>query len=165
MSTFNVVLKDREISFDSGEDLKEYDLKSILQIDYTDIKTEIAYFPFILNQINFLLIESKGVLNDAKFQLDIIKDNLENYKAKLYGEVRDELIEQGQKNPTITAIDTQISIKPHFKELKESYRMQERKIADLQNQTDYISSLYWNAKAKAEILINLSKSLNINELN
>ena len=26
--------------------------------------------------------------------------------------------------------------------------MQERKIADLQNQTDYISSLYWNAKAK-----------------
>ena len=43
--------------------------------------------------------------------------------------------------------------------------MQERKIADLQNQTDYISSLYWNAKAKAEILINLSKSLNINELN
>ena len=57
MSTFNVVLKDREISFDSGEDLKEYDLKSLLQIDYTDIKTEIAYFPFILNQINFLFIK------------------------------------------------------------------------------------------------------------
>ena len=161
---YSIHLKDKEINFDSGEDISNYDLKSLLQIDYSDIQNEISYFPFILNQINFILIESKSILNDAKFQLDIINDNINNYKARVYNEVRDELIEQGQKNPTITAIDTQISIKPELLQLKESSKIQQQKIAELQNQCDYLSSLYWNAKCKAEILVNLSKGLNVSEI-
>lgn len=156
---FNIQLKDREISFDSGEDLDNFDLSALLKIDYSDIQEEISCFPFVLNQINFLLIESKNNLNDCKFQLDILKDNIDKYKAKIYMDVMKELIDSGIKSPTITMIEGQISLKSTFIDLKSAYRIKEKEIARLQNQVDYISSLYWNAKAKAEILINLSKNV------
>jgi hypothetical protein len=71
---YSIELKDREINFESGEDLSDFDLQALLKIDYTDLLEEIRCFPFVLNQINFLLIESKNHLNETKFQLDIILD-------------------------------------------------------------------------------------------
>lgn len=105
------------------------------------------------------MIESKNNLNDCKFQLDILKDNIDKYKAEIYMDVMKELIDSGIKSPTITMIEGQISLKSTFIDLKSAYRIKEKEIARLQNQVDYISSLYWNAKAKAEILINLSKNV------
>lgn len=47
---FNIQLKDREISFDSGEDLDNFDLSALLKIDYSDIQEEISCFHFVLNK-------------------------------------------------------------------------------------------------------------------
>lgn len=161
---YSIELKDREINFESGEDLSDFDLQALLKIDYTDLLEETRCFPFVLNQINFLLIESKNHLNETKFQLDIIKDNLDRYKSEVYMDVMKELIDSGVKSPTITLIEGQISLKQTFIDLKTSCKLKEKEIARLQNQVDYMSSLYWSAKLKAEILINLSKSLNLNEI-
>lgn len=150
-----IILDNKSINFDSGEDISDFDLHILLDIDYSSLKEDIATFPFIVNQINFLLIEAKSELNKEKFQLDILKDNMEKLKAEKAIEARDILIQEGIKSPTQTAIDGQIKLDITYDNLQKAFRQKEYQIVEKQNQVDYLSSLYWNCKLKAEILTSL----------
>lgn len=155
-----IQLKDREIklNFDEIDDL---DLESVLTIDYINLKEDIQGFPFIVNQLNFLVVEANTIINQDKFQLDILNSNLDEEKAKLFMEIKQELLNSGEKNPTISLIDNQIKLKDSYKQLSESIRCHKQKISENERNRDYLSGLYWAAQAKLNLLVNLTKNVTL----
>ena len=150
----------REINLDFQE-INDLDLQQVLQIDYLNLKDEIQSFPFVVSQLNFLVVEANSLVNKAKFQLDILNSNLEELKAKLFIKTKKELIEGGEKNPTISLIDNQIRLDQSYKDLSESIRCQKQNIAENEKNRDYLSGLYWASQAKLQILVSLSKNIDL----
>ena len=148
--------KDIKLNFDELDNLA---LEEILTIDYTKIEEEAAIFPFIVNQINFLLIEASDAVRKEEFQLECVQSNLDEYKANSFLKVKKELQEKGEKNPTISLIESQIALQEGYKNLKESIRGQKIKIAEVTKNRDLLNGLYWSASSKMKLLINLSNSI------
>lgn len=153
-----IELKDKEIKL-NFEEIEDLDLEEVLTIDYSNIKEDIQGFPFVVNQLNFLVVEANSELNKEKFQLDILSANLDEVKAKLFIKVKGELIGKGEKNPTMTAIDNQIKLEVSYKESLEALYCQKRKIADAEKNRDYLSGLYWAAQSKLNLLVTLAKNV------
>lgn len=156
-------LNDREINL-NFEELNNLDLEEILTINYSSIKEDLQIFPFVANQLNFLLVEATGILNEEEFKLEVLQSNLDEYKAKTFIQVKKDLIDnQGEKNPTISFIENQIKIKDDYKNLLESIRCQKKIIAESKKNRDYLNGLYWSASSKMNILVSLAKNINFNE--
>lgn len=153
-----IQLKDREIHL-NFEEIDNLDLESVLTIDYINLKEDIQGFPFVVNQLNFLVVEANSILNKDKFQLEILNSNLDEEKAKLFLKIKKELVENGEKNPTISLIESQIKLEESYKDISESIRCQRQKIAEDEKNRDYLSGLYWAAQAKLNLLVNLTKNI------
>ena len=156
-----IQLKDREIQLNFDE-IDNLDLESVLTIDYINLKDDIQGFPFVVNQLNFLVVEANTILNQDKFQLELLDSNLKEESAKLFLKIKKELIDKGEKSPTISLIESQIRLEDSYKQISESIRCQKQKIAEDEKNRDYLQSLYWSANAKLNILVSLSKNLQIN---
>lgn len=156
-----IQLKDREIQL-NFEEIDNLDLESILVVDYVNLKDDIQGFPFVVNQLNFLVVEANTILNQDKFQLELLDSNLKEESAKLFLKIKKELIDKGEKSPTISLIESQIRLEDSYKQISESIRCQKQKIAEDEKNRDYLQSLYWAANAKLNILVSLSKNLQIN---
>lgn len=157
-----IELKDRTLKLSLEED-NELELSKLLKIDPFNLKEDISLFPFVCNQVNFLLVEANDILRKEEFKMDILKDNLEEYKARIFLPTKKELQDKGEKSPTLTLIDSQIILKSDYKDMKESIRFQKEVIADAVRNRDYLNSLYWSCKSKMELLISLSKNVNLND--
>lgn len=155
-----IQLKNKEVEL-NFEEVNNLDLTEVLTIDYINLKEDIQGFPFIVNQLNFLVVEANSEVNQEKFQLEILNANLEELKAKLFIDIKKELIEKGEKNPTISLIENQIKLNDSYKQLMESVRCQKQKIAEAEKNKDYLSGVYWSAQAKLNLLVNLAKSITI----
>lgn len=155
-----IQLKDREIQLNFDE-IDNLDLESVLTIDYINLKDDVQGFPFVVNQLNFLVVEANSILNQDKFQLEILNSNLDEEKAKLFIRIKKELIDNGEKNPTISLIENQIKLEDSYKKLSESIRCQRIKIAEDEKNKDYLSGLYWAAQAKLNLLVNLAKNVSL----
>lgn len=153
-----IQLKDREIQLNFDE-IDNLDLESVLTIDYINLKDDIQGFPFVVNQLNFLVVEANSILNQDKFQLDILNSNLDEEKAKLFLKIKKELIDKGEKSPTISLIENQVKLEDSYKQIAESIFCQKKKIAEDEKNRDYLSGLYWAASSKMNLLVNLSKSI------
>ena len=73
--------------------------------------------------------------------------------------VKKQLMEEGEKSPTISLIESQIFLKKEYIDLQEAFRCQKRKIAEATKNRDYLNGLYWSSKSKMEVLISLSKNV------
>lgn len=153
-----IQLKDKEVQL-NFEEVNNLDLTEVLTIDYVNIKEDIQGFPFVVNQLNFLVVEANSELNKEKFQLEILNANLDELKAKLYIKVKKDLIECGEKSPTVSLIESQIKLDESYKQLVEAVRCQKQKIVDAEKNKDYLSGLYWAAQAKLNLLVNLAKNI------
>ena len=155
-----IQLKDREIQFNFNE-VDSLDLKSILTINYADLKDDIQNFPFVVNQLNFLVVEADSILNQDEFQLELLNSNLEEEKAKLFLKIKKELIDSGEKNPTISLIENQIKLEESYKSISEAIPCQKQKIIEDKKNKGYLSGLYWAAQAKLNLLVGFSGSKNV----
>ena len=153
-----IQLKDREIQLNFNE-IDDLDLESVLTIDYINLKDDIQGFPFVVNQLNFLVVEANSILNQDKFQLDILNSNLDEEKAKLFLKIKKELINKGEKNPTISLIENQVKLEDSYKQIAESIRCHKQKMAEDEKNRDYLSGLYWASQAKLNLLVNLAKNI------
>ena len=153
-----IQLKDREIQL-NFEEIDNLDLESVLTIDYVNLKEDIQGFPFVVSQLNFLVVEANSIINQDKFQLDILNSNFEEMKAKLFLKIKKELFDSGEKSPTISLIDNQVKLEESYKQLSESIRCNRQKMAENERNRDYLSGLYWAAQAKLNLLVNLSKNV------
>ena len=152
-----IQLKDREIQLNFDE-IDNLDLESVLTIDYINLKDDIQGFPFVVNQLNFLVVEANSILNQDKFQLELLDSNLKEESAKLFLKIKKDLIDKGEKSPTISLIESQIRLEDSYKQISESIFCQKKKIAEDEKNRDYLSGLYWAASSKMNLLVNLSKS-------
>lgn len=162
MDQKEIQLRDKTI-FLKGSELSEIDLQEILKVHYDNIEQEIADFPYILNQLNLLVIEAGDILRDEEFQLEVCKSNLEEYKGRISFEVIKELKEEGIKSPTVSDISNRIISLPDYIKISESIQIQRQKNIKLLRDKEMITSLYWSAKCKMDILINLSKNVILNK--
>ena len=153
-----IQLKDREIQLNFDE-IDNLDLESVLTIDYINLKDDIQGFPFVVNQLNFLVVEANSILNQDKFQLELLDSNLKEESAKLFLKIKKDLIDKGEKSPTISLIESQIKLEDSYKQISESIFCQKQKIAEDEKNRDYLSGLYWAASSKMNLLVNLSKSI------
>ena len=153
-----IQLKDREIQLNFDE-IDNLDLESVLTIDYINLKDDIQGFPFVVNQLNFLVVEANSILNQDKFQLELLDSNLKEESAKLFLKIKKDLIDKGEKSPTISLIESQIRLEDSYKQISESIFCQKQKIAEDEKNRDYLSGLYWAACSKMNLLVNLSKSM------
>lgn len=151
--------KDIKLNF---EELDTLALEEILTIDYTKVEEEASIFPFVVNQINFLLIEASDIVRKEEFQLECVQSNLDEYKANSFLKVKKDLQEKGEKNPTISLIESQIALQEGYKQLKEAIRCQKIKIAEATKNRDLLNGLYWSAQNKIKILVNLSNNIKLN---
>ena len=151
--------KDVKLNF---EELDTLALEEILTIDYTKVEEEAAIFPFVVNQINFLLIEASDIVRKEEFQLECVQSNLDEYKANSFLKVKKDLQEKGEKNPTISLIESQIALQEGYKQLKEAIRCQKIKIAEATKNKELLNGLYWSAQNKIKILVNLSNNIKLN---
>lgn len=155
-----ICLNDREVEL-SFDELDNLPLEELLTINYSKISDDIATFPFIVNQINFLLVEANDILRKEEFQLEYLQANINEYKANSFMSVKKQLMEEGEKSPTISLIESQIFLKKEYIDLQEAFRCQKRKIAEATKNRDYLNGLYWSSKSKMEVLISLSKNIAI----
>ena len=154
--TIHLVDREIELAFDELDSLP---LEEILVIDYSKLEDDVSTFPFIVNQINFLLVEANDILRNEELQLDYLQANINEYKANAFMVVKGNLISNGEKSPTISLIESQIALQQEFKDLQESFRCQKKKIAEATKNRDYLNGLYWSCKSKMEVLVSLSKNL------
>ena len=159
--TIHLVDREIELAFDELDSLP---LEEILVIDYSKLEDDVSTFPFIVNQINFLLVEANDILRNEELQLDYLQANINEYKANAFmvvkgNLIKKELIDKGEKSPTISLIESQIALQQEFKDLQESFRCQKKKIAEATKNRDYLNGLYWSCKSKMEVLVALSKNL------
>ncbi|QIG63477.1 hypothetical protein DAC16_248 [Bacteroides phage DAC16] len=155
-----IQLGDREVELSFNE-LDNLPLEELLTINYSKISEDISTFPFIVNQINFLLVEANDILRKEEFQLEYLQANINEYKANSFMSVKKQLMEEGEKSPTISLIESQIFLKKEYIDLQEAFRCQKRKIAEATKNRDYLNGLYWSSKSKMEVLISLSKNISI----
>lgn len=155
-----IQLKDREIQLNFDE-IDNLDLESVLTIDYINLKDDIQGFPFVVNQLNFLVVEANSILNQDKFQLELLDSNLKEESAKLFLKIKKDLIDKGEKSPTISLIESQIKLEDSYKQISESIRCKRQKIAEDEKNRDYLSGLYWAAQAKLNLLVNLAKNISL----
>lgn len=155
-----IQLGDREVELSFNE-LDNLPLEELLTINYSKISDDISTFPFIVNQINFLLVEANDILRKEEFQLEYLQANINEYKANSFMNVKKQLMEEGEKSPTISLIESQIFLKKEYIDLQEAFRCQKRKIAEATKNRDYLNGLYWSSKSKMEVLISLSKNIAI----
>ena len=155
-----IQLGDREVELSFNE-LDNLPLEELLTINYSKISEDISTFPFIVNQINFLLVEANDILRKEEFQLEYLQANINEYKANSFMSVKKQLMEEGEKSPTISLIESQIFLKKEYIDLQEAFRCPKRKIAEATKNRDYLNGLYWSSKSKMEVLISLSKNIAI----
>lgn len=153
-------LNDKEVKL-FGEDFTDIDLQNVLQIDYSNLNEEVATFPYVLNQLNFMLIEADDILRKENFKLDILKDNLTDLKSRLSFGVIDVIKARGIKSPTLANIEDEISQDPDVKALKEQIRNQKEIVIQATTNRDKLTALYWSARSKMECLQNLSSKVNL----
>ena len=66
-----ICLNDREVELSFNE-LDNLPLQELLTINYSKRLMILLIFPFIVNQINFLLVEANDILRKEEFQLDCL---------------------------------------------------------------------------------------------
>lgn len=161
MSNTVIQLRDKELVLQNGS-LESTDLSQLLTVHYDNIAVEVAEFPYILNQINLLQIETADLLRQAEFDLEICKSNLEEYKAKNSFAVITELKEIDLiKSPTADNINSKIIVKKDYIDMAEGVKLQKQKIMNLITNKENMTSLYWAAKSKMDILTSLTKGLSL----
>lgn len=150
MSKLVFQIGDKLIKFRIEDFTDNVDIDRLLKIDYGNLVAELITFPVILNKI--------GILNaDMENELRLAKMNLKIREAKIQNQVRINLVDDGNKKPTVAEVsEALISNKVYQKYQKDYYEVEKQK--------DYIMSIYIAAKDKSEKLNKLSLTLRTGDI-
>jgi aspartyl-tRNA synthetase len=127
--------------FDEEEDI---DVESLLRIDYANLLADIASFPVILNRLGILLSEMENELSAKDLEL-------EASIAKIKEQIRSDLISDGEK-ATNEKVSDLLKLDKKYQAKQIAFNQAKRKKEDM-------SSIYWAAKAKSDLLIKLSLTI------
>lgn len=134
--------------FDEGNDI---DVDKILKIDFFNLISEIVTFPSILNKLGILLGQVENSLREAEIDYKIWKaKEQERIRNRWDNDVNKKVV-RGYKYTKDEVYDN-LCTSPVYKAKK-------NRLSRLQKEKDYVSSIYWSAKAKSDQLSKLSLTL------
>lgn len=141
--------------FENFDDQDVVNIDLLMTIDYLNIPGEICNFPAVVNKLGLTLAFVEDEVRESKFDLEV-------YSAKLREAARNSLTEVGArgavKKPSSGEVEDVIL-------LDKGYQARLKVLNGKTKKRDIISTLFWNAKSKLEILAKLSSSLERAELN
>jgi len=132
-------------------DFEAIDANQVLKIDNMHIFLESITFPVLANRIQNLLTEAENQVKKLTLDSKILKDDLEAKEAELniyyYKELKAEI-----SSPTVIQIKGKIVSDAIYQAIQNKYRGKLREVIEAEKTRDYISSLYWSAKSKMDVL-------------
>ena len=145
MSKLVFNIGDKLIKFTIADFENNLNIDKLLKIDYGNLIAELITFPVVVNKI--------GILNaDMEAELRLSKMNLKINETKLRTRARNELIEGGNKKPTVAEVEEALI-------RNKVYQKYQRDHFEVEKQKDYIMSIYIATKDKSEKLNKLSLTL------
>jgi hypothetical protein len=146
-------MKARELLFNIGdkvikfsvEDFDDIDIDKILKIDYANILAEIITFPLVVNKFGLLAADMDNEFQMAKLDLSI-------YEAKRKNQLREELLEENGKKPTVDEVESALLT-------DKVWKVKRVKMHRIQKEKEYMYSIYTSAKDKSTKLDKLSMTL------
>lgn len=155
--TESVTLKDgddeltMEIDMFSAEE--RLDMDRLLRIDYSLVPHEVANFPSVVAKLNIAAAREEAKVRETQLNLDI-------YEAQLREQTRQKLTVVGERGgvrePTGTQLNDIVTVDPQYKALK-------KLLFNAMKRRDYLSALFWAAKAKQEQLQRISANINLGD--
>lgn len=133
--------KSIDIKVSIWEDQEEIDVDVMLRIDYSNILAEISSFPVILNRLGLLLAEAENRVKEKELELRV-------FKAKLREQIRNDYADR--------KIKTNLNMIDDAKHSDKTYLAKNKVLNKTCKERDYINSIYWSAKAKADLLQKLA---------
>jgi hypothetical protein len=137
----------RLIYSDFGDDIEIDDL---LKIDYHNLVGELITFPIIENRFGLLLADSESKVSENKLNLEILE-------AKLKEQIREKILDDTGKAPTVEALNNAVTC-------NKAWQVMKRNLITAQKTRDYMNSIFWAAKDKSGKLEKLSQTVQLTEI-
>lgn len=152
--------KDREIfvKVNLFEDDDEINIDKILKVDYQNLICEILTFPAILNKFGILLADTESNVKEAELDYRIWKAKKREEIRNDFEEDEDRPVKRGGYKYTVDEVDDAMRKNP-------VYNAKNKKINKTIKTRDYMNSIYWSAKSKADKLEKLSLTIRPDEIN
>jgi len=144
MEKITVNLGERVLTISVDLFADDIDVDKLLKIDYQSLIAEVATFPVILNRFGLLLAQMNNRKNEVELGYRI-------FKAKIREEARIYYENKGIKW-TLDMIDS-------YQRKSPVYRAKSTQVNNVKKEQEMINSIYWAAKAKADILQKLSLTI------
>lgn len=138
----------------------EYDIDSVLKIDYTNVFAEIITFPVLLNRFGILLADIDNAIKLKESELEKEKADLKRQRAIAERKAFDALKEEGIKSPTISQIEGVVHQNKEHQVFEDAYRNSHVGLIEMQHDRDIVNSIYWACKTKSNMLEKLTDKLN-----
>jgi hypothetical protein len=137
-------IKEINIKVNMWDEDEEIDLDSLLRIDYAQILGELSSFSVFLNRLGILLAEAENTVREKTLDFKV-------YRSKLNERLRNELIDSKQKI-TNDKIDD-------LRRIDKTYYLKSKILNKFVKERDYVSSIYWSAKSKSDLLSKLALTI------
>lgn len=139
---------------------EQLDISDIIRIKSEFLYLESLTFPVVLNRIHNLLVEAEEQVKIITAESKVFRDDLEAkegelsiyYHQKLKAEI---------SSPTVAQVKGKIMADAAYQNIQLGYRKKQREIVEAEKVRDYISSLYWSAKAKMDVILGLIQKVPI----
>lgn len=128
------------LEFDAFDE--DCNIDDLLKIDYSNLLGELVTFPVIVNRFGMMLAEAENEVNEKKLTLEI-------YEAKLKDKLRQKIMEELGKTPTVEVLNNAITLEPGYQAMKRAH------FKAIKNR-DYLNSVFWSLKDKSGKLDKLS---------
>lgn len=131
----------------------DIDVDDLTSIHYHNIVGEILTISVLMNRVGLLLAEVEEVLQGSKLDLEIFSaQKAEEVRRKLTFETKDFKGNPKISKPTGDEVERAIVRDP-------TYSLKKKRLFRTQKERDYINSLYWAIKQKADLVSKLSDRL------
>lgn len=138
------------------EDEEEIDIDKILKIDILNLTAEILTFPVVLNKLGILLADKQNELKEKELSYRIWRAKKQEEVRNNYENDPDRKVVRGGKYTKDDVEDSIISNK--------LYKIHKDKIHRIEKEKEYLNSIYWAAKDKADKLEKLSLTLKSDDI-
>lgn len=150
---FSIELKNKIVILSITPFDTDIDVDLVTSIHYHNIMGEILTCSALLNRVGNLLAEIDELVSDSKLDFDLFKAQMEEEKRKeLTFDSTDSKGNIKVNKPTVSEIDSAIIRSP-------KYKVKKKNMFRLQKERDYINSLYWAVKDKAEKVQKLTEKI------
>jgi hypothetical protein len=136
---------------------------NLLRTDVANILGEILTFPLVINRLGLMLADIDDMLRRQNLVVETKMDDLKAAQAEGFQKAMKYFQDQGIKSPTVVQCEGEARNYASVKEAQDLVRKAKFDSIDLQKDRDYVNSLYWSAKLKADYLKVMSDKLRPSE--